>query len=67
MGLAINPTAIIDFENGVTHKDIFTFDKSSYEKTQKYGPVRSKAKKSVGKKKSRKKSTASSKKKSRKK
>lgn len=67
MGLAINPTAIIDFENGVTHKDIFTFDKSSYEKTQKYGPVRSKSKKAVGKKKSRKKSTASRKRKSRRK
>lgn len=29
MGLAINPNALIDFKNKVTHKDVFTFNKSS--------------------------------------
>lgn len=33
MGLAINPTTIIDFENGVTIKDTFTFNKQSVEKS----------------------------------
>lgn len=62
MGLAINPAAIIDFENFVTHKDVFTFDKNTYEKSQKYGPAKKKGK--VAKKKSRKgKKTASSRKK----
>ncbi len=40
LGLAINPAAIIDFENKVPHKDIFTFDKATYEKSQKYTPQR---------------------------
>ncbi len=40
MGLAVNPEAIIDFENHVTHKDVFTFDKKSYERAQVYGPRR---------------------------
>lgn len=62
MGLAINPAVIIDFENYVTHKDIFTFDKTSYEKSQKSGK---KSKGKPAKKKTRKrKATASSKKKS---
>lgn len=38
MGLAINPEAIIDFEHKVPHKDIFTFDKTNYERSQSYGP-----------------------------
>lgn len=65
MGLAINPNAIIDFENFVTHKDVFTFDKSSYEKSLRYGPSKSHKKSKMSKsKKSRKgKSTASRKKK----
>lgn len=66
MGIAINPTAIIDFENCVTHKDVFTFDKNSCTKSQNYGPARSKSKKSVAtkKKSSRKgKATASKKRK----
>ncbi len=53
LGLAINPTAIVDFDNQVTHKDIFTFEKKTYEKSQNYAPK---------KKATRKKSTASSKK-----
>ena len=57
LGLAINPAAIVDFENFTTHKDVFAFDKSCYEKSQKYGPVR----KSLAKKKSRRKATASGK------
>lgn len=39
MGLAINPNAIIDFENQVTHKDVFTFDKKAIQKSQSYKPV----------------------------
>lgn len=47
MGVAINPTAIIDFENKVTHKDVFTFDKKAYEKSQNYRPsAKKKARKS---------------------
>lgn len=38
MGLAVNPEAIIDFTNHVTHKDVFTFDKRTYERSQSYGP-----------------------------
>lgn len=41
MGLAVNPEALIDFQHKVTHKDIFTFSKSSYEKSQVYGPRKS--------------------------
>lgn len=72
MGLAINPEAIIDFEHKVPHKDIFTFNKASYEKSQKYGPRKSGVGKSkAGKykkgKSSRKGKTYASKKKSRKK
>ena len=36
MGIPINPEAIIDFEHGVTHKDIFAFDKKTYSRPQKY-------------------------------
>lgn len=73
MGLAINPAAIIDFDNYVTHKDVFTFDKSTYDKSQKYAPRKAKSAKSkkaaVSKKSSKKKSkaTASTKRKSRRK
>lgn len=38
LGLAINPAAIVDFENMTTHKDVFAFDKSTYERSQHYGP-----------------------------
>lgn len=63
MGLAVNPEAIIDFENHVTHKDVFTFDKRTYERAQVYGPRRtaSKASASVKKKSSKTKATASTK------
>lgn len=44
MGLAVNPEAIIDFDHKVTHKDIFTFNKATYEKSQSYGPRKSVAK-----------------------
>lgn len=77
LGLAVNPEAIIDFQHGVTHKDVFTFNKSTYEKSQKYGPRKqatASAKKATSKKatasakKSKKsKATASAKKKSSKK
>lgn len=32
MGVAINPTQIIDFENKVTHKDVFSFNKAVHNK-----------------------------------
>lgn len=64
MGLAINPATIIDFENYVPHKDVFAFDKNSYDKSQKYKPYKKGKKKYAKKRKSRKgKSTASSRKK----
>ncbi len=54
LGLAINPEAIIDFTNKVTHKDVFTFDKTSYDRAQKYGPAKKhKSKKVRASKKSR--------------
>lgn len=37
-GVPINPAAIIDFENGVPHKDIFAFDKRSHSKSVNYSP-----------------------------
>lgn len=45
LGIPINPTAIIDFENQVTHKDIFSFDKRTYAKSQKYTPAKRSTKK----------------------
>lgn len=61
MGLAINPEAIIDFTNGVTHTDVFTFDKASYDRAMNAGQA--KAAKAKSKKSRRGKATASSKKK----
>lgn len=46
LGIAINPAAIIDFDNRVVHKDVFAFDKKTYGQSQKYAP----AKKRVSKK-----------------
>lgn len=66
MGLAINPEAIIDFEHKVPHKDIFTFSKTSYEKSQKYGPRKSKNVAKGSKARKSKKALASSKRKSKK-
>lgn len=45
LGIPINPTAIIDFDNQVTHKDIFSFDKRTYAKSQKYAPAKRSSKK----------------------
>lgn len=45
LGIAINPTAIIDFENGVPHKDVFAFNKTTYTKSQKYAPKKRVSKK----------------------
>ena len=68
MGLAINPEANNDFENKVTHKDVFTFDKRTYERAQVYGPKRVTSKKAVAKSwKSKKSKTLASKKSSKKK
>lgn len=38
LGLAVNPEAIIDFSNFTTHKDVFAFNKATYERGVKYGP-----------------------------
>lgn len=35
LGIPINPTAIIDFETGLPHKDMFAFDKRTYGRSQK--------------------------------
>ncbi len=50
MGVAINPEAIFDFENHVTHTDVFTFNKSKYTESRSYAPRRSysASKKSAG-------------------
>lgn len=60
MGIAINPRAIIDFDNQTTHKDVYAFDRKTCEKAVKYGPVRrsSKGKYAVKKGSKKKKSTA---------
>ena len=51
MGIPINPAAIIDFENGVPHKDTFTFDKRTNAKTKKYAPAKKKTRKHYASKK----------------
>lgn len=38
MGYAINPEAIFDFENRVTHTDSYTFNKSNYTQPRNYSP-----------------------------
>ena len=45
MGIAINPRAIIDFENYTTHRDVFAFDRKTREKAVNYAPAYSKNKK----------------------
>lgn len=67
MGLAVNPEAIIDFTHHVTHKDVFTFDKRTYERSQVYGPKRSASTVAKTKIKTKAKETASAKKSSSKK
>lgn len=64
MGMAINPRAIIDFDNKTTHKDVFAFDRHSTQKAVNYAPARAKYSKAKyakynkkGTKKSRKKGT----------
>ena len=54
MGIPINPNAIIDFENGVPHKDVFAFDKRTYGKSQKYAPAKKKSRVTASKRKARK-------------
>lgn len=39
LGVAINPAAIIDFNNGVTHTDVFTFNKTTYQNSRNYSPA----------------------------
>lgn len=69
MGLAINPAAIIDFDNYVTHKDVFSFNKSTYDRSQNYAPrhasKKASVKKSASKRYSKKASASKSKKRSR--
>ena len=38
MGYAINPEAIFDFENRVTHTDSYTFNKNNYTQSRRYAP-----------------------------
>ncbi len=42
LGVAINPEAIIDFENFVPHKDEFVFDRKEHERSKNYAPVKGK-------------------------
>lgn len=44
MGYAINPAAIFDFANGVTHTDTYTFSKKTYTQPRNYAPSRNLAK-----------------------
>lgn len=53
MGIPINPNAIIDFDNGVPHKDVFAFDKRTYGKSQKYAPAKKKTRTTASKRKTR--------------
>lgn len=53
MGIAINPASIIDFDNYVTHRDVFTFNKAVCEKVLGQVPAK-KHKTTVKKKKNRK-------------
>lgn len=39
MGYAINPNAIIDFKNKVTHTDTYTFSKSTYTQARNFAPT----------------------------
>lgn len=39
MGYAINPEAIFDFENRVTHTDTYTFNKNNYTQSRRYAPA----------------------------
>lgn len=57
MGVAINPRAIIDFDNKTTHKDVYAFDKSSVQKAVNYAPARTKYTKAKYAKKGSKKAT----------
>lgn len=58
LGIPINPAAIFDFENGVPHKDVFTFDKRTNAKPQKYAPAKKSTKRYASSKtKKRKKTT----------
>lgn len=40
MGYAINPAAIIDFANRMTHTDSYTFNKNNYTESRSYTPSR---------------------------
>lgn len=42
MGYAINPSAIINFENGTVHTDTYTFSKSTYTQPRSFSPSKSK-------------------------
>lgn len=57
LGVAINPAAIIDFDNRCVHKDVFAFNKSTYNKGKSYAPrataSKGKAKSSSSKRKAR--------------
>lgn len=63
MGIPINPAAIIDFENGVPHKDVFAFDKRTYSRPQTYAPAKKKTRTTASRKKATTKKKTSTKKK----
>ncbi|MCM1522618.1 MAG: M23 family metallopeptidase [Muribaculaceae bacterium] len=63
LGIPINPAAIFDFENGVPHKDIFSFDKRTNAKPQNYAPKKKSTKRYASTKKRSTKSKSKSKKK----
>lgn len=50
LGIPINPAAIIDFENGVPHKDTFAFDKRTNAKPQRYAPKKASKRKTYASK-----------------
>ncbi|MCM1077535.1 MAG: M23 family metallopeptidase [Bacteroides sp.] len=58
LGIPINPAAIIDFENGVPHKDIFAFDKRTYGKSQSYTKSKIKKRKYTASKRKARRTTA---------
>ncbi|MBR5331869.1 MAG: M23 family metallopeptidase [Muribaculaceae bacterium] len=39
LGVAINPAAIIDFDNATVHSDVFTFNKTTYQNSRNYSPA----------------------------
>lgn len=45
MGYAINPNAIINFQNGTVHTDTYTFSKATYQQARSFAPGKNKEEK----------------------